>query len=275
MSGSVVYTLHLWPPLGHAAHYTGSPESSRILKGLVGASASEFAASRWLAAGRRLGCGLYSVAMPPWAMFAPSASMVASSAILIGWQELEHGVAVRLGDKVLHRGVFACLEVRSRRRGDADVALEDGPGFFRWDLSDGVFTRVAPTGQADPPGGPGVADPGHGPVRCDQPPPAVVLDRDHGVGARPAGPAASRGQQAGPGDQARADERAHDRVLHVAAAAGMVLPRRPGGPAAPRLPGGLAVSGVLATCRGGHRFSLRQWTAPDSAQEPRQHVPGV
>jgi len=31
MSGNLVYTLHLWPPLGHAAHYTGSPESSRIL----------------------------------------------------------------------------------------------------------------------------------------------------------------------------------------------------------------------------------------------------
>ena len=24
MSGNLVYTLHLWPPLGHAAHYTGS-----------------------------------------------------------------------------------------------------------------------------------------------------------------------------------------------------------------------------------------------------------
>ena len=24
MSRHVVYTLHLWPPLGHAAHYTGT-----------------------------------------------------------------------------------------------------------------------------------------------------------------------------------------------------------------------------------------------------------
>lgn len=33
MSGSAVYTLHLWPPLGHAAHYTGKSESSVFLKG--------------------------------------------------------------------------------------------------------------------------------------------------------------------------------------------------------------------------------------------------
>jgi hypothetical protein len=25
MSGNLVYTLHLWPPLGHAGHYT-TPE---------------------------------------------------------------------------------------------------------------------------------------------------------------------------------------------------------------------------------------------------------
>ena len=29
---SVVYTLHLWPPIAHAKHYTGKPESSRFLK---------------------------------------------------------------------------------------------------------------------------------------------------------------------------------------------------------------------------------------------------
>src|SRR5512142_2147167 len=30
MRGSVVYTLHLWPPLGHAAHYTGSTPEARL-----------------------------------------------------------------------------------------------------------------------------------------------------------------------------------------------------------------------------------------------------
>ena len=30
MSGSLVYTLHLWPPLGHAAHYTGSTPERRL-----------------------------------------------------------------------------------------------------------------------------------------------------------------------------------------------------------------------------------------------------
>ena len=29
---SVVYTLHLWPPIAHAKHYTGKPGSSRFLK---------------------------------------------------------------------------------------------------------------------------------------------------------------------------------------------------------------------------------------------------
>jgi hypothetical protein len=37
MSRSVVYTLHLWPPLGHAGHYTGKPESSRFLKAQLAA----------------------------------------------------------------------------------------------------------------------------------------------------------------------------------------------------------------------------------------------
>src|SRR6516164_2607078 len=54
------------------------------------------------------------------------------------------------------------------------------------------------------------------------------------------------GQQVGPGHQARADERAHDRVLRVAAAVGTVLPGRPGSSAAPRLAGGLAVARPLA-----------------------------
>ena len=35
MSGSVVYTLHLWPPLGHAAHYTGSTPERRLAQRLT------------------------------------------------------------------------------------------------------------------------------------------------------------------------------------------------------------------------------------------------
>ena len=44
--------------------------------------------------------------------------------------ELEHRVAVSLGDEVRHRGVLVRLEVSSRGPGDADVALQDGPGLF-------------------------------------------------------------------------------------------------------------------------------------------------
>ena len=40
--GQVVYTLHLWPPLGHAAHYTGKSESSRFLKAAGSLYGSEF-----------------------------------------------------------------------------------------------------------------------------------------------------------------------------------------------------------------------------------------
>ena len=35
MRGSVVYTLHLWPPLGHAAHYTGSTPERRLARRLT------------------------------------------------------------------------------------------------------------------------------------------------------------------------------------------------------------------------------------------------
>ena len=35
MSRSVVYTLHLWPPLGHAAHYTGSTSERRLAQRLT------------------------------------------------------------------------------------------------------------------------------------------------------------------------------------------------------------------------------------------------
>ena len=35
MSRSLVYTLHLWPPLGHAAHYTGSTPERRLARRLT------------------------------------------------------------------------------------------------------------------------------------------------------------------------------------------------------------------------------------------------
>ena len=35
MRGSVVYTLHLWPPLGHAAHYTGTTSERRLAQRLT------------------------------------------------------------------------------------------------------------------------------------------------------------------------------------------------------------------------------------------------
>ena len=35
MSGNVVYTLHLWPPLGHAAHYTGTTPERRLAQRLT------------------------------------------------------------------------------------------------------------------------------------------------------------------------------------------------------------------------------------------------
>ena len=35
MSRSVVYTLHLWPPLGHAAHYTGTTPERRLAQRLT------------------------------------------------------------------------------------------------------------------------------------------------------------------------------------------------------------------------------------------------
>jgi hypothetical protein len=34
MSRNVVYTLHLWPPLGHAAHYTGTTPEPRLARRL-------------------------------------------------------------------------------------------------------------------------------------------------------------------------------------------------------------------------------------------------
>ena len=106
--------------------------------------------------------------------------------------------------------------------------LRTGPASSARDLPDGVVTRVAAAGQVHPPGRASVVYPGHRPVGGDQPAAPVVIHRDHGIGTRLAGRAASGGQQVGPGHQARPDERAHDRVLNVAAAAWTVLPRRPG-----------------------------------------------
>ena len=57
-------------------------------------------------------------------------------------------MALRLGDEVLHRGVLARLEVWSGGWGEADVALEDGPGLVRSSLPDGIVTGVAAAGQA-------------------------------------------------------------------------------------------------------------------------------
>src|SRR5262249_57552383 len=71
--------------------------------------------------------------------------------ILTRRHELEHRMAVRLSHEVLHRGVLARLEVRSRGWGEADVSLEDGPGLVRGDLSDGIVTGMATAGPAHPP----------------------------------------------------------------------------------------------------------------------------
>jgi len=35
VSGNLVYTLHLWPPLGHAAHYTGTTPERRLAQRLT------------------------------------------------------------------------------------------------------------------------------------------------------------------------------------------------------------------------------------------------
>ena len=35
MSGNLVYTLHLWPPLGHAGHYTGTTPERRLAQRLA------------------------------------------------------------------------------------------------------------------------------------------------------------------------------------------------------------------------------------------------
>jgi hypothetical protein len=142
-----------------------------------------------------------------------------------------------------------------------------GPGLVRGDFPDEVGLCVAPAGQARLPGGAGVVYPGHGPVGGDQPAPPAVVHWDHGVGAWPAGLAASGGQQVGPGHQAGPDERAHDRVLHVAAAAGTVLPCWPGS-AGLRPPRGLTVSRPSAGCHGGMASpsaGWRHWTRPRSS----------
>src|SRR5262249_4964835 len=140
-----------------------------------------------------------------------------------------------------------------------------GSGLVGGDLPDGVVTGVAPAGQGHPPRRAGGVDPGHRPVGGDQPAPPAALHRAHRGGARVAGLGGPGGRRGGPGRATRAAERGLDHVLHVAATAGMVLPGRPESPAAPRLAGSLAVSGLLAGCRGGHGFSLRQLAALDWA----------
>ena len=171
----------------------------------------------------------------------------------------------RLSDEILYRGVLGRQEIPSGGCGDADVSLEDRPGLLGGDLPDGVFAGVLSAGQAHLPRRASVVHPGHRPVGGDQPASPVVLDWDHGVGARPAGLAAPGGQQVRPGHQARPDERAHDRVLDVAAAAGTVLPRWPGTHAAPLLPARPAVSGFLARFCGGHglphRLAASDWAS--------------
>lgn len=126
---------------------------------------------------------------------------MAKLTILTNRHELEYRVTVRLGDEVLHCGVHARLEVRSRGRSNADISLEDWPGLLRRHLPDDVITGVTPAGQAHPPGRASIAYPADGTVRCDQPAPSVVLYRDDGVRARLAGLAAPGCQQVAPGYQ--------------------------------------------------------------------------
>ncbi len=75
-------------------------------------------------------------AAPVWEAVTPSAAAgniqsmnahTAALAILVGWYELEHWVAVRNGGEFRHRGVLARLEVRSGGTGDSDVSREDRP----------------------------------------------------------------------------------------------------------------------------------------------------
>jgi hypothetical protein len=135
-----VYLLHFDQPYRHARHCTGKSASSRILKVPTGSSASEFAASDG-PPGSALVAGCAESPASQQAASSPSVFTVAVLVILTSRYELEHGVAVRLGDEVLHRGVLVRLEVRSRSSGDADVAPEDGPGLVRGDLSAGGSGR--------------------------------------------------------------------------------------------------------------------------------------
>src|SRR6516225_8109554 len=111
--------------------------------GPTGASSSEFAASDG-PPGSALVAGCAGLPASQQATFVRSPFRVAALLILTGWYEFEHGVAARLGNEILHRGVLARLEVRSRSTGDADVSLEDGPGLVRGDFPDGVVACVAP-----------------------------------------------------------------------------------------------------------------------------------
>jgi hypothetical protein len=112
---------------------------------------------------------------------------LACLAVFISWCELEYGVAVCLGDEILYRGVLGRLEIPPGGWGDADVSLEDGRCFLGSDLPDGVLAGVTAAGQGHLSGRAGVVHPGHRPVGGDQPASPVVLDWDHGVGARLSG----------------------------------------------------------------------------------------
>ena len=120
-----VYMLHFIAPYRHAQHYVGKPESSRILTGLTQASASEFVTSSGPPGGAWV-AGCAGAPASQQAKFAPAFTL-AALVTLTDRRELEHGVPVRLGDEVLHRGVLGRLEIPSRGKSDADVSLEDGP----------------------------------------------------------------------------------------------------------------------------------------------------
>jgi hypothetical protein len=58
----------------------------------------------------------------------PGAWAALAALVAAGRGEFEYRMAVRLGDELFYRGVFARLEVWPGGGGDTDVTLEDGPG---------------------------------------------------------------------------------------------------------------------------------------------------
>ena len=51
-------------------------------------------------------------------------------------EELEHGMAVRLGGEVRHRSVLGRAELGVGLAGDSHIALQDGARLVRSDLAD-------------------------------------------------------------------------------------------------------------------------------------------